>query len=156
MSEILTLLKSEWKGVRNSDVWAFGTTPQLSEIQTGHPHHNTTFRCGTLALYNSIELQLQLELLHLAGLNQPVYGTFICLMVPVVVWVLLIQWYTLITWFTIYCYFNCTAVFQISTDQNSIWTSAHAYTGIPLYHGAERAHFTVWHRTFDRYFCFLC
>ena len=26
--------------VRTSDVWAFGTTPQLSKIQTCHPHHN--------------------------------------------------------------------------------------------------------------------
>ena len=33
--------KSERKGVRISDVWAFGTTPQLSEIRTGHLHHNT-------------------------------------------------------------------------------------------------------------------
>ena len=38
-AEIQTLLKSERKGVRNSvrisDVWDFGTTPHLSEIQTG-------------------------------------------------------------------------------------------------------------------------
>ena len=40
-TEIQTMLKSEQKGVRNSDVWAFGATPQLSEIQTDHPHHNT-------------------------------------------------------------------------------------------------------------------
>ena len=34
--------------VQISDVWAFKTTPQLSEIQTGHPHHNTTFKCYLL------------------------------------------------------------------------------------------------------------
>ena len=31
--------------VRIPDIRAFGTTPQLSEIQTDHPHHNTTFKC---------------------------------------------------------------------------------------------------------------
>ena len=33
-TEIQTMLKLELKGVWNSDIWAFGTTPQLSEIQT--------------------------------------------------------------------------------------------------------------------------
>ena len=31
--------------VHISDIWASGTKPQLSEIQTDHPHHNTTFKC---------------------------------------------------------------------------------------------------------------
>ena len=26
-----------------TDVRAFGTTPQLAEINTGHPHHDTTY-----------------------------------------------------------------------------------------------------------------
>ena len=43
-TEIQTMLKSERKGVGISDIWAFGTTPQLSEIQTDHPNHNTTFK----------------------------------------------------------------------------------------------------------------
>ena len=48
MSEIQTMPKPEWKGVRNSDIWAFGTTPQLSEIQT-----NTTFKCYSLSTFAS-------------------------------------------------------------------------------------------------------
>ena len=36
-TEIQTMLKSELKGVRISDIGAFGTTPQLSDIQTDHP-----------------------------------------------------------------------------------------------------------------------
>ena len=43
-TNIQTMPKSERKGIQSSDFWAFGTTPQLSEIQTGHPHHNTTFK----------------------------------------------------------------------------------------------------------------
>jgi len=39
--------------VQISDVWAFGTTPQLSEIRTGHLHHNTTFKCYLLSTYPS-------------------------------------------------------------------------------------------------------
>ena len=42
-AEIQTMPKAEQKGIRNSDssisnVRAFGTTAQLSEIRTGHPH----------------------------------------------------------------------------------------------------------------------
>ena len=29
--------ENDLKGVRNSDIQAFGTTPQVSEIQTDHP-----------------------------------------------------------------------------------------------------------------------
>ena len=54
-TEIQTMLKLEWKGIciqtiRISDIRAFGTTPQLSKIQTGLPHHNTTFKCYYYAL----------------------------------------------------------------------------------------------------------
>ena len=58
IAEIQTMPKSERKGigiqtVRISDVWAFGTTPQMSEIRTGHLHHNTTFKWYLLSTFPS-------------------------------------------------------------------------------------------------------
>ena len=52
------MLKSERKGVRNSDssdadVWAFGNTPQLPAIGTVKFHHNTTFKCYLLSTFPS-------------------------------------------------------------------------------------------------------
>ena len=52
------MLGLEWKGIWNSDSLdfrrsAFGTTPQLSEIQTGHPHHDTTFKYYLLSTFLS-------------------------------------------------------------------------------------------------------
>ena len=57
-AEIQTMAKSEQKEVRNSDSsdfrrLGFGTTPQLFEIQTGHLHHNTTFKCNFLSTFPS-------------------------------------------------------------------------------------------------------
>ena len=43
------LPKSKRMGIWNSDGWAFGTTPQLSEIQTSHPYHNATLKCYFLS-----------------------------------------------------------------------------------------------------------
>ena len=50
-AEILTMLKSERKGVRNSDVRAFGATTQPSEIRTGNLPHNTSFECYLLSTF---------------------------------------------------------------------------------------------------------
>ena len=43
----------EIQTIRISDVWALRTTPQLSEIGTGHPYHNTIFKCYLLSTFPS-------------------------------------------------------------------------------------------------------
>ena len=40
--------------VRISDVWAFGTTSQLSESRAGHLHHKRTFKCYLLSTFPSL------------------------------------------------------------------------------------------------------
>ena len=55
-AEIQTMPKSKQRGFLISEVWAFGTTPQLYEIWTGHPHHNSTFKCYLLSNFPSLLL----------------------------------------------------------------------------------------------------
>ena len=50
-AKIQTMLNSERKRVQISDIWAFGTTPQLSEIRTNQPNHNTHLNAIINALW---------------------------------------------------------------------------------------------------------